>query len=116
MSIPKRFQTLSMQQIIDNLPVVVFEFTVNPDGSRDFTYFSSSCEKILGVPGDMLLSGSYPMKEFIHREDWDQFEVLIGKAIKEVAPFKWEGRIFNVHAEVKWIEASVNLLNYRTVG
>jgi PAS domain S-box-containing protein len=56
--------------------------------------------------GDMLLSGSYPMKEFIHREDWDQFEVLIGKAIKEVAPFKWEGRIFNVHAEVKWIEAS----------
>lgn len=106
MSIPKRFQTLSMQQIIDNLPVVVFEFTVNPDGSRDFTYFSSSCEKILGVPGDMLLSGSYPMKEFIHREDWDQFEVLVGKAIKEVAPFKWEGRIFNVHAEVKWIEAS----------
>lgn len=106
MSNPGRLQTLSTQQIIDNLPVVVFEYTVNPDGSRDFTYLSSSCEKVLGVSGEMLLSGNYPMKDFIHREDWDHFEVLIAKAIKEVGPFKWEGRIFNVHAEVKWIEAS----------
>jgi PAS domain S-box-containing protein len=105
MSISKRLQTLTTQQIIDNLPVVVFEFTVNPGGSRDFTYLSASCEKILGVPGELLLNGSYPMKDFIHREDWDQFEVLIGKAIEEVVSFKWEGRVFNVHAEVKWIEA-----------
>lgn len=105
MSIPKRLQTLSTQQIIDNLPVVVFEYTVNPDGSKDFTYLSESCEKILGVPGELLLNGSYPMKDFIHREDWNQFEVLIGKTIENVVPFKWEGRIFNVHAEVKWIEA-----------
>ncbi|MBL7876807.1 MAG: hypothetical protein JNL53_14160, partial [Cyclobacteriaceae bacterium] len=77
MSNPGRLQTLSTQQIIDNLPVVVFEYTVNPDGSRDFTYLSSSCEKVLGVSGEMLLSGNYPMKDFIHREDWDHFEVLI---------------------------------------
>jgi len=106
MNTERRSQTLSMQQIIDNLPVVVFEYTVNPDGSRDFTYLSSSCEKILGINRELLLSGSYPMKVFIHRDDWDEFEVLIEKAIAEVVPIKWEGRIFNTKSETIWIEVS----------
>jgi PAS domain S-box-containing protein len=95
-----------MQQIIDNLPVVVFEYTVNPDGSRDFTYLSPSCEKILGISRELLLSGTYPMKVFIHRNDWDEFDVLIEEAIAEVAPIKWEGRIFNAKSETKWIEVT----------
>jgi PAS domain S-box-containing protein len=94
-----------MQQIIDNLPVVLFEYTVYPDGSRDFTYLSSSCEKILGISHELLLSGSYPMKSFIHRDDWTEFEILIENAITEVAPIKWEGRIFNSNSETRWIEA-----------
>ncbi|MBL7872808.1 MAG: PAS domain S-box protein [Cyclobacteriaceae bacterium] len=95
-----------MQQIIDNLPVVVFEYTVNPDGSRDFTYLSAACEKILGVKREVILSGSYPLKVFIHREDWEAFEQLVEKAIAEVSPINWEGRIFISESEIKWIEAS----------
>jgi PAS domain S-box-containing protein len=106
MDTERRSQTLSMQQMIDNLPVVVFEYTLYPDGSRDFTYLSSSCEKILGISRDLLLNGSYPMKVFIHREDWDEFEIILEKAIAEMAPIKWEGRIFNAKAETQWIEAS----------
>lgn len=106
MNTERRSQTLSMQQIIDNLPVVVFEYTVNPDGSRDFTYLSASCEKILGISRELLLNGSYPMKVFIHRNDWDEFDGLIEKAIAEVAPIKWEGRIFNAKSETKWIEVT----------
>jgi len=102
----RRLQTLGIQQIIDNLPVVVFEYTVYPDGSRDFTYLSASCEKILGISGEKLLSGSYPMKVFIHREDWEEFELLVEQAIQEVIPIKWEGRIFVSDSEIKWIEAS----------
>lgn len=106
MNTEKRSQTLSMQQIIDNLPVVVFEYTVKPDGTRDFTYLSASCEKILGIKRELLLSGSYPMKIFIHRDDWPDFEQQVKQAITEVAPFKWEGRIFNANAQTIWIEVS----------
>ena len=93
-----------MQQIIDNLPVVVFEYY--PDGSRDFTYLSGSCEKILGISQDVLLSGSYPMKIFIHRDDWTEFEAIMEDAIKGVKPIQWEGRIFAASGQVKWVEAS----------
>jgi PAS domain S-box-containing protein len=46
------------------------------------------------------------MKVFIHRNDWDEFDVLIEEAIAEVAPIKWEGRIFNAKSETKWIEVT----------
>jgi PAS domain S-box-containing protein len=106
METERRSQTLKMQEIIDNLPVVVFEYTVYPNGSRDFTYLSAACEKILGVKREVLLSGSYPLKVFIHREDWDTFEQLVENAIAQVSPIKWEGRIFISDTEIKWIEAS----------
>lgn len=106
MSASKRTEPPDMHQIIDNLPVVVFEYTVSADGSRDFTYLSSSCEKILGIERDVLLSGSYPMKVFIHRDDWPDFEVMVEAAITDVKPVKWEGRVFNANGEMKWIEVS----------
>ena len=56
----------SMQHIIDNLPVVIFEYTIFPDGSRDFTYLSPGCESILGVSRELLLNGTHPLQSFIH--------------------------------------------------
>jgi PAS domain S-box-containing protein len=106
MEIERRSQTLKIEEIIDNLPVVVFEYTVCPDGSRDFTYLSAACEKILGVKREVLLNGSYPLKVFIHHDDWGEFEQVVERAIAEVAPIKWEGRIFISDSEIRWIEAS----------
>lgn len=96
----------SMQHIIDNLPVVIFEYTVFPDGSRDFTYLSPGCEGILGVSRELLLSGAYPMKNFIHQEDWEQFNTLFEDSLRSEKSFKWEGRIIVKKGSVKWIEVT----------
>ena len=96
----------SMQHIIDNLPVVIFEYTISPDGSRDFTYLSSGCETILGVSRELLLSGTYPLQTFIHHEDWEQFNILFDESVVEVKSFKWEGRIFVTKGDIKWIEVA----------
>lgn len=94
----------SMQYIIDNLPVVIFEYTVFPDGSRDFTYLSPGCESILGISRELLLSGDYPLERFIHHDDWKQFNELFEEAVIEEKKFKWEGRIFVAKGDIKWIE------------
>jgi PAS domain S-box-containing protein len=95
-----------MQHIIDNLPVVIFEYTVFPDGSRDFTYLSSGCEAILGVSREILLSGAYPLQSFIHHDDWEEFNRLFEESVKEEKSFKWEGRIFVTKRDIKWIEVT----------
>jgi len=96
----------SMQHIIDNLPVVIFEYTVFPDGSRDFTYLSPGCEAILGVSRELLLTGTYPLQSFIHHDDWERFNILFEESLVEVKSFKWEGRIYVSKRDIKWIEVS----------
>lgn len=95
-----------MQHIIDNLPVVIFEYTVFPDGSRDFTYLSPGCDTILGVNRELLLSGVSPMQNFIHHDDWEPFNKLFQESIKEEKSFKWEGRIFVKKGDIKWVEVT----------
>ena len=100
------YASSGMQHIIDNLPVVIFEYTIFPDGSRDFTYLSPGCESILGVSRELLLSGNHAMQSFIHHDDWDHFNKLFEESIANEKSFKWEGRIFISRDSIKWIEVA----------
>lgn len=92
------------QHIIDNIPAVVFEYTISPDGSGDFTYLSPRCEELLGLKPEILLSGVMPMKDFIHREDWEGLESSKKKSIEHCSDFYWEGRLGD-DANPIWVEA-----------
>jgi PAS domain S-box-containing protein len=100
------YPSSGMQHIIDNLPVVIFEYTIFPDGSRDFTYLSPGCESILGVSRELLLSGKHSMQSFIHHDDWDHFNKLFEESAVNEKSFKWEGRIFISRDTIKWIEVA----------
>jgi PAS domain S-box-containing protein len=94
----------SMQQIIDKLPAVVFEYTVFPDGSRDFTYVSARCQEILGLSQEIILSGIFPMRRFIHPDDWESFFQSSEKSIAAVTEWKWQGRMLQ-EDRVVWVES-----------
>lgn len=94
----------ALQKIIDNLPVVVFEYSIYPDGKRDFTYLSPRCEELLGLKSDVLLSGIFPMKDFIHKDDWDDLEQQVRNTVDTLEEFVWEGRL-SFKGKVIWVEA-----------
>lgn len=98
----------SNMELLDKLPAVVFEYTISPDGSRDFTYLSPRCEEILGVSQEILLRGILPIKNFIYHEDWDRFYESTEDSIANLNEWKWEGRIKN-RDHIIWIEASGTL-------
>lgn len=91
--------------MIDKLPAVIFEYAILPDGSRDFTYLSPRCEEILGVNRNVLMRGVFPMKNYIHHEDWEDFHLTSENSISGLKEWKWEGRV-NTPAKTIWIEAS----------
>jgi PAS domain S-box-containing protein len=95
----------NVMQMLDNLPAVVFEYSVFPDGSRDFTYISPRCEEILGVTQEVLMRGILPLKNFIYHEDWSAFSESTEQSLKDLQEWKWEGRL-NTRGEAIWIGAS----------
>jgi len=91
--------------MIDRLPAVIFEYKILADGSRDFTYLSPRCEEILGVSRALLMRGVFPMKNYIHQEDWDDFYLTSENSISGLKEWKWEGRVNAPHKTI-WVEAS----------
>ena len=94
----------AIQQIIGNLPAVVFEYTFKAEGSRDFTYLSPRCDELLGIKRELLLGGTIPMREFIHPDDWESLDQMIQQTIKDMKEFVWEGRVFSERGTI-WVEA-----------
>lgn len=95
-------QKQGIHHFIDKLPAVIFEYTVFSDGTRDFTYVSPRCEEILGATQENFLSGVYPLKDLIHKDDWNSFSESSNKlSLKE---WKWEGRVRTKRGYI-WIEA-----------
>lgn len=95
-------QKHGIHHFIDKLPAVIFEYAIFPDGTRDFTYVSPRCEEILGATQEDFLSGVYPLKDLIHRDDWNSFSESSSElSLKE---WKWEGRVRTKRGYI-WIEA-----------
>src|SRR5689334_9416004 len=92
-------------EIIEKLPVVVFEYTLRKDGSMNFTYLSPTCESILGLTQKELLSGEKSMKEFIHPDDWASFEENRNNVRDNLSDFFWEGRV-RLPKKDLWISAA----------
>jgi PAS domain S-box-containing protein len=93
----------SMQHIVDKLPAVIFEYSVFPDGSRDFTYVSPRCEEILGLSQEVILGGIFPLSSFIHPDDWPSFTETSENSIASLTEWKWEGRMLH-EKRVIWVE------------
>lgn len=98
-------ESQSVQSIVDKLPAVVFEYTLFPDGKRDFTYLSPRCDEILGLNRETLLAGTFPMRSFIHPDDREEFTRVADDSIGTLTNLKWEGRILLAENRSIWIEA-----------
>ncbi len=93
-----------MQQLLDLIPAVIFEYTVFSDGSRKFTYINPYCKELLGRTSESIMASHLQMKDFIHPEDWPAFKQQKDAANAAHTSLRWEGRIVLPTEEVNWIE------------
>ncbi|NOS94514.1 MAG: PAS domain S-box protein [Cyclobacteriaceae bacterium] len=92
-------------QIIGKLQAAVFEYTLLPNGDRDFTYFSPYCETIFETDSNILLSGIHPIESFVHEEDRPAFLKDFQQWLTQAEAFQWEGRIVTPTGKCKWVDA-----------
>ncbi len=93
----------SWQTLIDHLPVVVFEYTFFPNGTRGFTYISPRCEELLGVHPDTIMDEHFHISSFILLEDMPSFNQSIESSVQRLTEWSWEGRCKG-KAGILWLE------------
>ncbi|OLP16902.1 hypothetical protein BST81_18070 [Leptolyngbya sp. 'hensonii'] len=94
------------QRVADNLPGVVFQFRLDPDGTPSTPYISTGCMDLYGVSAEDMMAGIYSLRTFEHPEDVAGINQAMETSIQYLTPFHHEWRIIPPSGPVKWIQVA----------
>ena len=101
-----RGQDALLRKLTAQVPGVIFQFQLNPDGSCCYPYASRGMHKMLGSPTRLDLRGadaSMPLR-MIHADDIAGFAESIYRSAETLDPWHREYRIVRSDGRVRWLE------------
>jgi PAS domain S-box-containing protein len=96
-----------MQDLIRHLPAVIYEYSIHPDGTRNFDFISDACYSILGLTSSDIMRDAQMMDSIVHQEDVNDLMKTSAHAERTGAEWNWQGRML-VKDKVKWVEIRSN--------
>ena len=92
----QRFAKLSA-----NVPGMLYQFIMYPDGNYDFQYVSEGSYRLFGLAPEDFLKKSEALFDYLHPEDRRGFVETLYQSAQELRPWNWEGRAV-FRKETRW--------------
>ncbi|UIE40169.1 ATP-binding protein [Leptodesmis sichuanensis] len=92
------------QRLAENVPGVIYQFRLSPDGHRELSYISPLCVEIFEVEPESALADAQVILGMVHPDDTVEFEQSILASAQTLQPWQWVGRIRLPSGRVKWIQ------------
>ena len=103
---PRAISPEHYQQIAANLPGMVFQCVVRPDGDIRFPFVSEGCQAIYGLTPQEITADPSLIVNTVHPEDRDAFTASVAEACRCLVPWHWEGRIVTQAGRIKWVQGA----------
>lgn len=92
------------QKMVDNVPGMVCQFFMRPDGFMLFSFISERSREIFGLGPEEIQKDANTFLNRIHFEDREGFYHCISESAKTLSPCVWEARIV-AGETTKWIRS-----------
>ena len=92
------------QKLADNIPGIIYQFRLAPDGSMTYPYVSSGCWELLEVPATALMLDVNCAIELMHPDDCPELERAMLASARDLTPLLCEARAILHSGELKWIK------------
>ncbi len=92
------------QRIAANVPGMIFQLVLRPDGLIQFPYVSDGCRAIYGVSPAEISADPGLLMEIIHPEDREDFEKSMHALLANASFWQWEGRVVTRAGRTVWIQ------------
>jgi two-component system, NtrC family, sensor kinase len=96
--------TCSLTKLLRNIPGLVYEFCLDPDGRIYFNYISEKCSEVLGIEPQEITHNSPTLINIMYPSDRKSFIDSVADSGKSLKPWTWEGRIVTPSQEIKWLQ------------
>ncbi len=97
---------LRMRDVIENLPGVVYQLTVAPDGSSRYDYVSARNLEVWGITREASLQDPGAALRLILPEDADGARKELERSLRSMTPMSTEFRIRRPDGEVRWLRSN----------
>ena len=91
-----------LSKTTENVPGMIYQFLVRPDGSFCLPYASAWCQSIFGIQPEALREDGSALIDLILPEDRPGFDVSVARSAETMKPWRWEGRLRAANGEVVW--------------
>lgn len=92
------------RRLTENIPGVVYRYTMRPDGSEAFTYMSPRFQAIYDLDSALVLSDSTYFWQLIDPDDRSELRATIAQSYHTLQPWSLEYRITTPSGHRKWIQ------------
>jgi PAS domain S-box-containing protein len=92
-----------LARITANVPGMVYQFVLTPDGKTSFPYVSDGSREIYGLDPDEIMRDSNAIITMIHPDDRASFSSSVAESAASLKPWEWEGRT-NVNGRTKHLQ------------
>ncbi|MEO1591142.1 MAG: ATP-binding protein [Cyanobacteria bacterium J06632_22] len=96
------------QKLADNIPGMIYQFRLAPDGQSSFPFISSACYDILGYTAEEMYQSPDLLLTRIHPNDQAGFEAAVAESAQQLIQWDWEGRMLTKSGDIRWIRARSN--------
>ncbi len=93
-------------RLAENVPGMIYQFQLLPDGIARFNYVSTGCYEIYGISSEQAVADASSLISLAHPEDIARFQESIMISGQTLEPWRYEGRIINISGQLKWIQAA----------
>ncbi|MFB2968323.1 AAA family ATPase [Aerosakkonema sp. BLCC-F183] len=95
--------------LVDNVPGVVYQFLMAPDGSVSLPYMSSDCYDLYEITASEAIANVQILLDMAHPEDAESHRQSIADSAQTLTPWHWEGRIVTPSGIIKWIHGEARI-------
>ncbi|MEH2096713.1 trifunctional serine/threonine-protein kinase/ATP-binding protein/sensor histidine kinase, partial [Nostoc sp.] len=89
--------------LVDNVPGVVYQYQMTPDGVASLTYISADCYSLYEITPEQAAANVEFLTQMVHPEDLASYQHSINQNFQTLSSWQWEGRIVTPSGIVKWI-------------
>ncbi|MGM3305281.1 PAS domain S-box protein [Anabaena sp. WFMT] len=94
-----------LQRLADNVPGMMHEFRLSPDGEMSFPYVSSGCRELLGLEPEQIQKDESLIFSSAHPDDINNIRAIMLQSAQTLENYQTEWRITTPSNHKKWVKA-----------
>ncbi|MEH1896617.1 MAG: AAA family ATPase [Nostoc sp.] len=100
------------ERLVDNVPGVVYQYSISADGVISLTYISADCYNLLEITPEQAMSNWQFFDNLVHPDDVVSYQQSKTEALQALCPWQWSGQIITPSRIIKWIHGESGIQKF----